>query len=511
MISRTNIERVLFKVALIPLVLLSVTAPAAGEPPDTTRLAVVGGTIIPATGATVIRNGVVLISDGRIERVGASVKIPDGYRKIDARGKWVTPGLIDTNAHLILTTVPEFFVKYEDRLEAIALQSAQVALKYGMTTIGDTWGPLEPLLAVRDRINAGEEIGTRVLVAGNIIGCGGPFTAYFMKGWDVRGDSIRYGGWVHPDIQRRIDETWEAGVGPNLLAMTPEEIGDALRAYIARGVDFIKVCVSGHSLGAVEPLMFSDEALAVMRNEARRAGIPFTTHTFSVASLRQAIDVGADFLLHPNVMSVPYAAASRQQRDAIEALAAEAAAKGIQAGLMAIPNKEHMEIMAGWDPRAHPQAGYLNRIMLNRGAFVSDDGYEKGAEGVRIWIESGVEYTIATDQGPESADLGPTVWGRLGRAHFERMEALQQLGEEPADILIAATRNGAAAYRLDGEFGTIEEGKIADLLIVDADPHRDIANLRQIHAVIKDGQVVDRSALPTEPVLDYDPEAEWPF
>ena len=55
------------------------------------------------------------------------------------------------------------------------------------------------------------------------------------------------------------------------------------------------------------------------------------------------------------------------------------------------------------------------------------------------------------------------------------------MGEAPMDILIAATRNGAAAYGLDDDLGTVEEGKIADLLILDADPLEDIGNLRQIH------------------------------
>lgn len=486
---------------------------APPEPREQQKIAIVGATIITVTDAPAIRNGAILVADGRIEWVGphSRAKIPGDYRIINASGKWVTPGLIDTNAHLILTTVPEFFVKYEDRLEEVALQSAQIALKYGLTTIGDTWGPLDPLLSVRDRINRGEEIGTRVLVAGNIIGTGGPFTAYFMGGWDIRGQSIRYGGWVHPSIQKRINDLWEAGAGPELLAMTPEEVGETIRAYIARGVDFIKVGVSGHGLGPVEPLAFSREALEAMREEARRAGIPFTTHTFSIDSLRLAIEIDTDFLVHPNVMSVPYAYASEAQQAAFEALAGAAAEKRIYAGLMAIPNKEQDAILENWDHRAHPGEYHVNQIMLERKLYKSADAYEKGVKGVKVWIDAGAPYTIATDQGPEAADIGPTIWGRLGRAHFERMEALQQLGESPADILAAATRNGAAAYGLDDRLGTIEAGKIADLLILDADPLRDIKNLRRIDAVIKDGRLIDRDSLPTVAPLDYDPEAEWPF
>ena len=476
-------------------------------------ISLVGGTVIPANGSAPIKNATVLIEDGKIIRVGASTKVgtPDGFEVIDVSGKWITPGLIDTNAHLILNTIPEFFIKYEDRLEEIALQSAQISLKYGLTTIGDTWGPLEPLLTVRDKINSGEEVGTRVLVAGNIIGTGGPFSAYFMKGWDIRGDTLRYGGWVHPEIRARINAKWEAGVGPNLLAMTPEEVGIAMREYIAKGVDFIKIGVSGHSLGAVEPLMFSEAALEQIRREAVRAGIPYTTHTFTIDSTQAAIDLDAKFLIHPNVMSVPYSFASEKQKEAIQALAKEIARKNIYAGLMAIPSKAKTETMANWDVSKHRRYSQINKIMLNRGMFSTLESYEKRVDALKVWLDAGVEYTIATDAGPEAADLGPTIWGRLGRAHFERMEAFQDLGEDPKDILIAATRNGAAAYHLDEKLGTIERGKIADLLILDADPHEDIRNLRKIHTIIKDGVLVDRNALPTVAPLDYDPEAEWPF
>ena len=486
----------------------SATNAAEGE-----RIALVGGTVIPVTDDGPIANATILIDNGKIVAVGPSRKhaTPDGYRVIDATGKWITPGLIDTNAHLVLTTIPEFFVKYEDRLDDIALQSAQVALKYGLTTIGDTWGPVDVLLSVRDRINRGEAIGTRVLVGGNIIGTGGPFTPYFMTGWDHRGNDIRYGGWVHPDIQRRINAKWEAGVGPELLGMTPPEVRQALRSYIARGVDFIKIGVSGHSLGAVEPLTFSSEALEAIRDEARRARIPFSTHTFSVPSVKAAMDIGTPLLMHPNVMSTPYASASPEQKAAIRGFAARAAREGVYAGLMSIPNKEQIDIVSRWNAADHPGASAVNAIMSERKLYLNDAYYRRSVEGLKIWLDAGVKYTIATDAGPEAADLGPTIWLRLGRAHFERMEAFQQLGQSPREVLIAATRNGAAAYGLADRLGTIENGKIADLLILTADPLADIRNLRKIDMVIKDGRVVDRQSLPSVKVLDSDPEAQWPF
>ena len=127
---------------VLSLLLLSYTVTYAEQE----SLALVGATVVTATGEAPIADAVILISEGQIQQVGtqSSVAIPDAYRQIDVTGKWITPGLIDSNIHLILMTVPEFFIKYEDRLAEIAIQSAQVGLKYGLTTMPDTWGPLKP-------------------------------------------------------------------------------------------------------------------------------------------------------------------------------------------------------------------------------------------------------------------------------------------------------------------------------------------------------------------------------
>lgn len=489
------------------VLLLAINAAAVASD----NLALTGATIITATGEPSIVGSMVLIEDGRISRITAETVVPSGYRHVDVTGKWITPGLIDSNVHLILMTVPEFFIKYEDRLTDIAIQSAQVGLKYGLTTMPDTWGPLEPLLEARDRINNGEFVGSRVLVAGNIIGTGGPFSQSFMGGWPMDGRTLRYGGWVKPAIQRRIDEMWEAGVGPAMVAMTPEDAAAAMRDYLAKGVDFVKVGVSGHGLGAAEPLLFSEEALRAMREEVRKAGIPFATHTFTVESLRLAIEVEPDLLVHPNVMNPPWPFTTPSQKESIRSSIKAIADKGIYAGLMMVPEKEKSRIYAEWDFREHLDDPVLNEIMVNRQLGMAAVPFEARAEALRVWLDSDIKYTLATDQGPDTTDLGAVVWGRLGRMHFNRMIGLQDVGASPMDVLIASTRNGAEAYGLGDDLGTVEEGKIADLLVVDADPSIDIANMKKIHMVIKEGQIIDRDALPTMKVLDYDPEALWPY
>jgi len=471
-----------------------------------------GGTVISMGEAGVLENAAVVVDQGRIAWMGPAddVEVPEGADVVDVSGKWIIPGLIDTNVHLILTTVPEFYVRYEDDLVDIAIQSAQVGLKYGMTTMADSWGPLDPLIEARDRIREGEFVGSDVLVAGNIIGTGGPFTPYFMEGWGLRGKSLRYGDWVTPVIQERINQLWEAGMGPELMALTPEELAGKMESYLERGVDFVKLGISGHGIEPVEPLMFTDAQLEAMVAVIREAGIPFQTHTFTIPSLVQAVRLRPDLLQHPNVMSPSWLSASDLQKHAILAQIDVIRDAGILSGLMAIPEREQLRIYQEWDASMSDDPA-LDEIMRYRQAWYEGVDYDMMAAGLRVWLDAGVPYTIATDQGPEDADLGPTVWGRMGRAHFDRMVGLQDAGAEPLDILRAATLTGAEAYRLGGDRGSVEVGKRADLLVLGSNPLEDIANVRDILHVMQRGMLIDRDALPVNPVLDYDPELPWPY
>ncbi|MPT46985.1 MAG: hypothetical protein E2598_01010 [Sphingobium sp.] len=480
--------------------------------PEQGCIALVGATIIPVSSDKVIKNGVVCITGQHITAVGEKgrITIPPGHKIVDVSGKWITPGLIDSNAHMVLTTIPEFFVKYEDRLDEVALESAQVSLKYGLTTSGDSWGPVAPLLRVRDRIKKGEVVGTRLLVAGNIVGLGGPFSPYFMEGWDTRGVATRYGGWVHQDVQKRINAQWEAGVGPNLLALTPSEAAAALRDYIGRGVDFIKLAISAHGISPVEPMMFSPEALAAMRKEVARANIPFQTHTFTLDSLLAGINLKPDLMQHPNVGAFTYSKATADQKRMLDIAIARTRDEGIYAGLMMIPNKKIFETIRNWRTEDHPGENAMNALVLER-QMAPADLYDLQASNVVPWIKAKVPFTIATDSGPEAPEFGPLAWGKIGRAHFERMEALQQLGAAPMDVLRAATINGARAYRIGDITGSIETGKMADMIVIDGDPLVDVANLRRINMIMKEGSIIDRDALPNPSILGDDPESPWPY
>ncbi len=133
----------------------------------------------------------------------------------------------------------------------------------------------------------------------------------------------------------------------------------------------------------------------------------------------------------------------------------------------------------------------------------------------RNLIKSGAPILLANDGGILAPELLREPWlkgswaglpeaealGRLASGHFVWLRAMEEKGMSPMALLHAATRNIAKAYKVDNDFGTLEPGKIADMVILDKNPLAGARNYESIHAVIKDGALVDLSALPDQPLL----------
>ena len=136
--------------------------------------AIVGATVIDGNGGPPLVDATLVIQGKRIVELGprARVRVPSSAQLINAAGKYLTPGFIDVNVHvtgagfmeelfpLLLYGEPNPILKY-----GYALEAAQMALKFGVTTIRDTYGPLPPLLELRDAIARGDVIGPRLQVA----------------------------------------------------------------------------------------------------------------------------------------------------------------------------------------------------------------------------------------------------------------------------------------------------------------------------------------------------------
>ena len=471
-------------------------------------VAITGATLIDGNGGPPTSDAIVVVAGDRITAAGprATTTVPAGATIIDARGKFLMPGLVDTNVHLSLYGGTgeryETLAKYHPRQAEIVLEAAQLQLKHGVTTVRDSYGLLTPLVAIRNQVASGAAIGPRILAAGNIVGWGGPYSISFSL--------IRELGLTV--FQEQVNDEVSQGVGEDLVDLDPEELRAAIRAYLDKGPDFIKFGGTAH-FSRPSFIGFSPEAQRVMVEEAHRRGKAAETHSTTADGLRLSIEAGIDLIQHPELLglrelpdtlvraivekkvicsmlsnTISGEAWKKAVKDRDEAQAKRAEAEGTQKG-----------VQKG-TPRPRTGAELRQRA--------ADEGLElqMRRRNAQKLIVAGAVVTIGTDNywaaAPEFTRGGTKPDNQNhGIGSVIAVEGLVELGMTPAQAIVAATRNGALAARGLSEFGTIEAGKRADLLLLDASPLSDISNLRRLSVVMRDGKVIDRDRLPLQRVL----------
>ena len=501
---------------------LIVAAPAAAaprvRPVADSVIAIVGATLIDGNGGAALTDAVVIVTGRRISAVGrrADTRIPRGARVIDATGKFLVPGFIDTNVHMSLYSGLESLARYQDRFTDIAIEGAQLQLKYGVTSVRDSYGMLQPLLEARDRINRGEVPGARLYVAGNIVGWGGPWS-YTFTGTQQANLSL---------FQEQMNDAIAAGAGEELMGMTPDQLRVAIGRYLDRGVDFVKYGGTSH---AFYPAMlgFSEPAQRVIVEEAHKRGKVAETHATSPEGLRIAVDAGVDLVQHPDATDAPIPAETvrkmvdrkvvcsllantitgkpwvdlqkriKQRADSVksaDSTRAAAAQKGDSSRTYA--DSVVAALVRARPERARPAAEFA-RDSANRAMLVRRANAEELIRAGCVVAPSTDNYRGAApefERQPKPETQAPGIGTILS------IEGLVELGMTPAQAIVAATRNGAFAMKLADQLGTIEPGKLADLLLLGGDPLADIHNIRRLSLVMKEGVVVDVAKLPLKPV-----------
>jgi imidazolonepropionase-like amidohydrolase len=444
-------------------------------------LVIAGATIIDGVAHKPIEGKSIWVEGGRIKAIAG----PDELaalpitKVIDARGKFVIAGLINANVHLLCDISLENLVRHMDRYEELITEAAQITLKSGLTTVFDTWGPRRFLMAVRDRINAGEVAGSRIFCAGNIVGFDGPFSPDF-----------------HPHamevataaLTKRINSIWVENVGRHLMWLPPDQVARHVRDYIGKGINFIKFASNEHygaTAGAF--LAFSPQVQSVMVEEAHRAGITAQAHTMSVEGLRIAIQAGCDLIQHANItgpVAIPEATLELMAKRKTGAVVFPWTKRGLDWIMKTLPDTQRTMWRAS-DTNA------CNLIRSGAPILLANDGYIVAPERMAdpSWIKSWAGA-------PEEDSLAP-----LGTGHFFWFKAMEEKGCPPMEMLKAATLNIAVAYGKDNDLGTVEPGKIADLLILDKNPLQAAQNYRSIHMILQEGVIVDRDTLPRNPIL----------
>ena len=441
-------------------------------------LVIKNATVIDGSGGPPITNGVIIVVAERISAVGSTeLAIPSDASILDAGGKFVIPGLMDASVHLVLDYFPATLVKYEGRYDSLAIEAAQVALRNGVTTVFDTWGPKRYLVAAREAVNSGQAQGSRIYIAGNIIGLNGPLSEDFFP----QGRSALF-----EELSDRINLIWQENVGRELMEMSPDEVSDRVEKYTASGIDFLRYAASGHGPAAARYIQFSPRVQRAIVEAAHRAGLTVQSHTSSVEAVGLAMDAGVDILQQTSttgIQSLP--------PETIAALVDKRVACGILA---------NTEKAMSW---------YRTRFGLTNPSGRAYLAREAADRSERALLRAGANILMSTDSGLVSMNTErsnfwvgfapPSEYNcpfLLGEAHFHWLRAVEEKSMGPMQALMAATRNVAQAYKVDGDLGTLEPGKLADLVILDRDPLIASENYRSISAVIKNGCIVDRSRLP---------------
>ena len=431
-------------------------------PTDSTAIVLRDVTVIDGTGAPPRAHQSVVLLGELIERIGpvAEVEIPSGAQVRELPGRYVIPGLVDLHVHLP-----------SDR----AVQEAILArlLEFGITTIFNPGARSDAGVELRGRLARGEVQGPRMLSAGRIVDFDPPTS-----------------GIAH----------W-AGIVGDEVAMRRE-----VREQVASGVDFVKFYEN-----------LPPELLEAGVDEARRAGVPVVAHT-GATTWAEAARAGVSMLVHSgygmpmeSLMDVAdpaplsdadwyqaYADAPQGrtfaqlcrllvERDVtvVPTLSiSQAASLGRDATLLPLFRVElapDAEIDDWWSPgwrTRHPQYG---DVEPEEHALLEEVYFPAMLGIARAFHERGVRLGAGSDVG--------NSWMTPGVSLHHELRLLQQAGIPPREVLEIATRQGAQALGLEAELGTLEAGKLADLVVLLADPGEDVRACAEIESVYLSGRL----------------------
>jgi imidazolonepropionase-like amidohydrolase len=443
-------------------------------------------------GGPVQRGRSVVVDNGRVARiVDAASPSPAGVRTIDGSGKTLIPGLIDAHVHLmydsgpdLLTRAPQLInewlavVRQYPASRAPIVRRGQLKLKAGVTTmrvLGDGYYSL----AYRDELARWDVVGPRVLTAG--LHVNGP------------------NGYVSGGLGKRLDGAARAEVAIELQNI--DEIERRLEEHIARGVDVIKIATTHGDLGFhdAEP----DLPEALVREIVRLAhqhGLKVTAHSYGTAGDWAAVRGGVDGIEH--LVNVPHELLD----DLIQAITARhvyvcptlsgsaySVWKYLRAPELLYEDPDLVANVAVgvrrdlfFTIRALELPG-VARLLLRQPDPMHqwERWYQFSLENTQKLYRAGVPLIFGTDT--------PFAFGNFFHSVMNEVRALKLAGLPNEAILRMATSDAATALGVGDRLGTIEPGKVADLVLLDGDPVSDIEALGRVDLVMKEGRIVYRS------------------
>lgn len=421
------------------------------------RTALVGGTLVDGTLSDPIRNSVILIEDERIVAVGTvdTLPVPADAKVISTEGMTVLPGLWDMHVHLMINGHADY--AYWDKTyppqfgSVIMPASAKQLLMAGVTGARDLGGPLEESIAVRDAIDQGKIPGPTLFVSG-------------------------------PFIQKKPypgTEQFRWGVD------SPADARAKVRKLAVAGVDTIKL---------IDQDQMSDAEIAAIVDEAHKHGLPVVAHAHRPEEIRRGLKAGVDCFEHTGL-----AAAPEYPEDVIKALRERTAnmsagplfwtptIEGLYNFPYTVKNHEFIDGDA-WHEGLTPEIVADIRKSLEHPERISyfqqtPQRWPTLKRKFQQLRENGAMLLIGTDSGIPMKFHSGSTWNELD-------VWVNRLGVPAIDAIRAATYWPAVAMKADQDYGSVTEGKYADIIAVKGDVLKQVALLQRVDIVVKHGKQV---------------------
>jgi imidazolonepropionase-like amidohydrolase len=416
------------------------------DPISAQHVALVGGMLIDGYEAPPVHNATVLIEGDRIVAVGPSsqIEIPAGAEVIDTRGMTMLPGLIDLHVHTMFLghgEYSEWFPFFTPEKEEMMEIAARQLLMAGVTTAVDLGAPIE-ITRVRDRIDRGEVPGPRMLVSG-------PWIA-----------GRRWGSF--PDYFQHVVST------PEEAAQRTYELADA-------GVDVIKTWAG-----------MSEDMMRAVVEAAHERGIQVHSHLYSPDELWNAIRAGTDVIQHAgSAGNPPYSDELVQEiaHRGIPVVQTIAHRPWVYQATVEFPERlQDRRLVETLPPELYEEFQRSFQDFRRLSYFRTTPlQIRKSQLSAGQFIEANAVMGMGTDSGSPLNFHTESAWREIS--------ALVDSGMTPIQAISAATKTGAEIIRRGNDLGTIEPGKLADIIVVRGNPLFDINVLGYVEHVVKDGRI----------------------
>lgn len=466
------------KVNAMKRTMMFLLASALAAPVAAETVALVGATVHDGNGGPPIGDAVILVEDDRIACVGSRVDCvtTEQVETVDLSGRHVTPGLVDGHVHYAQTGWldgrPDSGIG-TDHYDYDALQAAlrddparwnRAYLCSGITAVYDVGGL--------------------------------PWTVAGLTatGLDTPGPHRRAAGPLITHYEPVFDVLEANGESTFLPMGSDEAAARSVQALVDMGADAVKVWYLDPPAGQREAL---DARLLLIGRLADEAGLPLLVHATELRNAKAALRAAAEMLVHSvedepvdqefldlmrdnGTFYAPTLIVSRNWMHAVGSARLRVPAPPIDDpnGCVDAETRrviaEADELMTGEASRERVGATFASLERVSAGHAVLESN-------LRRVSEAGVPVVTSTDAGNPLTLHGPSI--------YAEMEAMEAAGLDPADILVMSTRNGAAAMGGLDDFGTLEEGKLADLVVLTEDPRESTRAWRSITHVMRAGDL----------------------